>query len=168
MSSKSAQLHHRNLPMLMLRARERVISHFRPLLKAHGITEQQWRVVRALLDVAALEPRDIGELCSISSPSLVGVLTRMQQLGLVTRRRVEHDQRRVHVALTPKARALAARMAPHIEATYRHIESTAGAQFVAQLHQALDQLLGTLEPAPDLPGTPGIGQVQRTRTARRA
>src|SRR5947209_12909335 len=68
-------LQHRNLPMLMLRGRERVISYFRPLLKAQGITEQQWRVVRVLLDVPALEPREIAELCSISSPSLVGVLT---------------------------------------------------------------------------------------------
>jgi homoprotocatechuate degradation regulator HpaR len=149
MSPKSAHLHHRNLPMLMLRARERVISHFRPLLKSHGITEQQWRVVRALLEVPALEPREIGELCSISSPSLVGVLTRMQQLGFVTRRRVEHDQRRVHVALTPKARALAARMAPQIESIYQHIESVVGPGFFTELHHALDRLLATLEPVPD-------------------
>src|SRR5215475_4833677 len=107
----SKKLHHRNLPLLLLQARERVISHFRPILNANGITEQQWRIVRVLLEVPALEPRQIGELCAISSPSMAGVLERMEQAGYVARRRVEHDQRRVLVSLTLKSRALAASMA---------------------------------------------------------
>jgi homoprotocatechuate degradation regulator HpaR len=149
MTAKAIRLHHRNLPMLLLRARERVISHFRPVLKAHGFTEQQWRIVRVLLDVPALEPREIGELCSISSPSLVGVLARMQQLGLVNRRRVPHDQRRVHVSLTPRARALAARMAPQIEATYQRIKSVVGHDFLSRLEATVDELLATLAAGTD-------------------
>ncbi|MBV8911345.1 MAG: homoprotocatechuate degradation operon regulator HpaR, partial [Gammaproteobacteria bacterium] len=122
MTSRTPRLRHRNLPLLLLQARERVIAHFRPILNAHGITEQQWRIVRVLLEVPSLEPREIGESCRISSPSLAGVLTRMEELGLVTRRRVPRDQRRVRVALTSRARALAARMAPLINATYRRME----------------------------------------------
>src|SRR3569832_48065 len=109
---KPRRPHHRNLPLLLLQARERVISYFRPILNAHGITEQQWRIVRVLLEVPALEPRQIGELCAISSPSMAGVLERMEQAGYVSRRRVEHDQRRVLVSLTAKSRQLAAQMAP--------------------------------------------------------
>src|SRR5450755_1513018 len=106
MRSKPARLKHRNLPLLMLKAREHVIGRFRPLLNAHGITEQQWRVVRVLLEAGALEPREIGESCSLSSPSLAGVLARMEEIGLVNRRRLAHDQRRVRVSLTSKSRAL--------------------------------------------------------------
>jgi hypothetical protein len=45
----ASKFKHRNLPLLLLQARERVIGHFRPVLNAHGITEQQWRIVRLLL-----------------------------------------------------------------------------------------------------------------------
>jgi len=135
---------HRNLPLLLLQARERVISYFRPILNAHGITEQQWRIVRVLLEVPALEPRQIGELCAISSPSMAGVLERMEQGGYITRRRVQHDQRRVLVSLTAKSRRLAAEMSPDIEATYRRLENLLGTEFSNQLHGALDYLFEKL------------------------
>ena len=143
---KSRKLQHRNLPLLLLQARERVISYFRPILNAYGFTEQQWRIVRVLLEAPALEPRQIGEMCAISSPSMAGVLERMEQAGYVTRRRVEHDQRRVLVCLTAKSRQLAAQMAPEIDATYRRIEQRFGAEFSSQLHGVLDTLLEQLPP----------------------
>jgi homoprotocatechuate degradation regulator HpaR len=146
MTPTSTRLRHRNLPLLLLQARERVISHFRPILNANGVTEQQWRIVRVLYEVPSLEPREIVELCRISSPSMTGVLSRMEELGLVARRRLPHDQRRVRVSLTARARAMAARMAPKIDATYRRIEQNIGGEFSARLQQALDQLLATLEP----------------------
>lgn len=144
MGLKSTRLHHRNLPLVLLQARERVLSHFRPILNANGITEQQWRIVRVLFEKPSLEPREIVELCRISSPSMAGVLARMQELGLVRRRPVAHDQRRVRVSLTPRARAMAARMAPQIEATYRRIEQQIGEEFSERFQQALDQLLAML------------------------
>ena len=145
MGADSAGFRHRNLPLLLLQARERVIARFRPILNAHGITEQQWRIVRALMDTGPLEPREIGALCRISSPSLAGVLSRMEELGYITRRRLDHDQRRVRVSLTPRSRGLAARMAPRIEATYQGIESVIGAEFSARFYRALDELIGALE-----------------------
>lgn len=144
MSLKSTGLHHRNLPLVLLEARERVLSHFRPILNANRITEQQWRIVRVLYETPSLEPREIVEACRISSPSMAGVLARMQELGLVTRRRVHHDQRRVRVALTPRARAMAQRMAPQIEATYRLIEQCVGDEFMERFQSTLDQLLEKL------------------------
>jgi homoprotocatechuate degradation regulator HpaR len=139
----------RNLPMLLLRAREGVLAHFRPILKAHGVTEQQWRIVRVLMEEAGpLEPRQLVELCCISSPSLAGILARMDELGLVTRERVGHDQRRVRVSLTPASRRLAARMAPQIEAVYRDIEAHIGADFTARFYRTLDELITMMdEPA---------------------
>lgn len=150
MHSGSGKFKHRNLPLLLLQAREQVIARFRPILNAHGITEQQWRIVRALLDTGPLEPREIGLLCRISSPSLAGVLARMEELGLIKRRRFDHDQRRLHVSLTPRSRALSVRMAPQIEATYRDIETLIGAEFSSRFYRALDELIGALaahEPA---------------------
>ena len=36
MGRKTTRLRHRNLPLLLLQAREHVISHFRPILNAHA------------------------------------------------------------------------------------------------------------------------------------
>jgi homoprotocatechuate degradation regulator HpaR len=165
MALKSRKLHHRNLPLLLMQARERVISYFRPLLNAHGITEQQWRIVRVLLEVAALEPRQIGDLCAISSPSMAGVLERMEQAGYITRRRVEHDQRRVLVSLTSKSRELAAGMAREIDATYRRIEERLGTQFCERFHEVLDHVLERLPAQSEL--STGVADMEpRARKAR--
>ncbi|MFN8954252.1 MAG: homoprotocatechuate degradation operon regulator HpaR, partial [Burkholderiales bacterium] len=39
---------HRNLPRLLLEAREAVMFHTRPSLREHGLSDQQWRVLRVL------------------------------------------------------------------------------------------------------------------------
>jgi len=131
---------------MMLQAREHVIAHFRPILNAHGITEQQWRIVRLLLDTGPLEPHEIGELCRLSSPSLAGVLSRMENIGFVRRKRLANDQRRVLVSLTPRSRALASRMAPLIEAVYARIEDLLGKEFVEDFYRVLDDLIVKLRP----------------------
>ncbi|HNU09975.1 MAG TPA: homoprotocatechuate degradation operon regulator HpaR [Rubrivivax sp.] len=137
---------HRNLPLLLLQARERVIARFRPALQAAGVTEQQWRIVRCLFESGPLEPRQIALLCAFSSASLAGVLARMDDIGLVTRTRLGHDARRVQVALTPKGRALARQLAPRIEAIYREIEAAIGAPFARSFYDTLDELIVRLDP----------------------
>lgn len=141
---KDAPFQHRNLPLLLLQARESVISRFRPLLKAHGVTEQQWRIVRALVDLGPMEPRQIVQCCGISSPSLAGVLARMDEMGLVQRERFDSDARRVLVKLTPKSRGLAQRLAPKIEALYAEMEALIGTPFTQAFYAALDTLIARL------------------------
>jgi homoprotocatechuate degradation regulator HpaR len=132
--------------LLLLQARERVMGRFRPILNAHGVTEQQWRVVRALNENGPLEPRQIGEMCCISSPSMAGMLSRMEDMKLVDRRRMEQDQRRVLVSLTAKGTAMVEQITPLSEQTYRELESLLGPDFVSTLYEQLDRLLDVLEP----------------------
>ena len=49
----------RSLPMSLLRAREAVMRQFRPSLRNHGLTEQQWRILRALTAVEAIEVTEL-------------------------------------------------------------------------------------------------------------
>jgi homoprotocatechuate degradation regulator HpaR len=139
---------HRNLPLLLLLAREGVIGLFRPILKAHGLTEQQWRVLRVLVEFGPLEPHQIGRLCGLSSPSLTGILARMDAQGLVTRSALAHDKRRQAVAATARSLRLAARMAPQIEAAYQSLEDRLGASVMTQVYTTLDTLLQALEAQP--------------------
>jgi homoprotocatechuate degradation regulator HpaR len=141
-----AAFQHRNLPLLLLHARESVIAQFRPILNAHGFTEQQWRIVRALLETGPMEPRQIVQVCRISSPSLAGVLARMDEQGLVKRERMANDLRRVRVTLTAKSRARAETMAPLIEAAYREIERRLGAAEFEAFVAGLDRVIAGLGP----------------------
>jgi len=131
----------RNLPMLLLKAREAVICHFRPLLNHYGLTEQQWRVIRTLCEEEELEPRQICESCQILSPSLVGMLVRLEEMGLVERTRHPEDQRRILVRPTRRSKALVAEMAPLVEAQYHLLEKTLGKDLVAALYQVADRLI---------------------------
>jgi len=130
----------RNLPLLLLQVRELVMSRFRPMLNEAGVTEQQWRVLRALLSEGPLEPRQIVEICCLSSASLVGILVRMEDLGLISRKRVEGDQRRVLVSPSVKGEELATHLAPRIETIYRQLESDLGDEVMNGLLKNLDSV----------------------------
>jgi homoprotocatechuate degradation regulator HpaR len=143
----------RNLPLLLLQAREGVLDRFRPNLNAHGVTEQQWRVVRALVENGPMEPRQIGRICRISSPSLAGVLARMEDIDMVKRERLAQDQRRVMVSLTDRSRTLASAMAPKITALYAALESQVGSALLQRLEATLDELIDLLGDGPENDGS---------------
>src|ERR1700740_483694 len=84
----------RSLPMSLLRAREAVMRQFRPSLRKHDLTEQQWRILRALAAVDAVEVTELAHLASLLGPSLSRILRDLEARGLVTRKLVERDQRR--------------------------------------------------------------------------
>ena len=151
----SSHPRHRNLPQLMLQAREVLMAQFRPILNENGLTEQQWRIVRALLINGPLEPRQLCEVCQISSPSITGVLLRMEEAGLVERKRMEDDQRRLKVSVTARSRQLGRRMFPAIDAQYSRIEAIVGVDALSHVYDVLDTLLGALghAPAPDVDAT---------------
>lgn len=135
------KLAYRNLPLLFLRAREELLCHFRPIITHFGLTEQQWRILRAVSECEQLEPREICEICQILSPSLAGVLSRMEDLGLVTRTRMEEDQRRVIVRLTAKAESLVAELGPLIMEQYQIIEKAFGPELIRELYEVMDKVI---------------------------
>jgi homoprotocatechuate degradation regulator HpaR len=120
-----------------LKARDALMSHFRPVLNHFGVTEQQWRILRALDEPGQLEPRELCELCQILSPSMAGVLARMEELELVQRERMAQDARRVMVKLAPKGDRLFDEIAPLIERQYRMMEKAWGKGVLDDLSSAL-------------------------------
>lgn len=152
----SRRITYHNLPQQFLKARESLMSHFRPILNHFGVTEQQWRILRVLDEHGKLEPREICEMCQILSPSMTGMLNRMEELGLVARQRVPTDQRRVMVRLASRGDVLIDEIAPLIERQYRLIEQACGQEVIDTLRLALDSFvvaLGDNVPRVDLPET---------------
>ena len=46
---------HRNLPRVLLQARESVMAHTRSRLREHALSDQQWRVLRVLGEHGVVE-----------------------------------------------------------------------------------------------------------------
>lgn len=152
LNEAASDIPRRNLPLMLLQVRELVMSRFRPMLNEAGVTEQQWRVLRALLSEGALEPRQIVEICCLSSASLVGILVRMEDLGLILRKKVEGDQRRVRVTPSARGRRLAAKLAPQIQVLYAQLEADLGAEVVTSLIDTLDTVQAKLNFGAVTPG----------------
>ena len=126
-----------SLPMALMRARESVMRHFRPILTEHDVTEQQWRVLRALHD--ADEPLSVGELAArthLLGPSLSRMLVTLEDRSLIVRRAAD-DARRSEIVIAPGGRDVVAAVSPQSEAAYTAIGE--------QLDPGeLDQLYGLL------------------------
>lgn len=132
---------HRNLPRLLLQARESVMAHTRPSLREHGLSDQQWRVLRVLGEHGTVETGRVAREAFILGPSLTGVLSRMERDGLIRRARDPADQRRTVVEATDRGLALVATLSRAIEAHYDWMEKSLGKQKLAQLYALLDAVI---------------------------
>ncbi|MEJ1958283.1 MAG: homoprotocatechuate degradation operon regulator HpaR [Nitrosomonadales bacterium] len=128
-----------NLPQRFLKARDGLMGHFRHILNHFGLTEQQWRILRALDEHGQLEPREICDLCQFSSPSMAGMLTRLEEAELIERSRIIGDQRRVIVNLSSKGMELLSRVGPMIELQYAYLEEACGKQILDDLFVILER-----------------------------
>lgn len=129
-----------SLTLALLQAREAAMSFFRPSLNEHGLTEQQWRIIRILEQHGELEIYQLAELACILKPSMTGVLVRMEAAGMVHRRKAEQDQRRVLVTLADKGKASFDSMSQCMEANYQRLQDQFGEEKFQTLLGLLDDL----------------------------
>ena len=134
-------LKHRNLPSLLLQARESIMGHTRPFLRSHGLSDQQWRVLRVLGNGESLETGKVAQQAFLLGPSLTGVLSRMERDGLIERQKDPADQRRSVVSATPKGLQLAEQLAKDIARHYLGLEQAFGKDKLEDLYLLLDQLI---------------------------
>jgi len=137
---------HRNLPRLLLQARESVMAHTRPSLREHALSDQQWRVLRVLGEHGAVETGRVAREAYILGPSLTGMLARMERDGLITRSRDPQDQRRTVVEATAQGRKVVKRLSTSIEAHYQWLEASLGKAKLMQMYALLDELIALESP----------------------
>lgn len=130
-----------SLPMALLRAREATMRSFRPMLSEHDVTEQQWRVLRALAaEDDGLEVRELADQTFLLGPSLSRILANLERRRLIRRLAVATDQRKARIMLAPTGQRLVRTIAPRSEARYQQIESEFGAKNLRRLLAMLDDL----------------------------
>lgn len=126
-----------SLPMELLKAREAAMARFRPMLRGHGLTEQQWRVIRALAEFDRIDAGELAQKSFLLAPSLTRILQYLEAEGLIRRESDSADQRKSVVSLTDHGRRLFDRIAPQSEAMYSDIETAFGKERLNELYELL-------------------------------
>jgi len=134
----------RSLAMLLIRSREAVMQRWRPFLHERGITDQQWRVMRALREVDSLEIVELGKRCCIHPASLSRILPNLAAEGIISRRHKATDQRRVIVSLSPRGRRVTEKIVAEGERIYEELARDIGQERLDHLNGRREELIDLL------------------------
>jgi homoprotocatechuate degradation regulator HpaR len=134
----------RSLPMALLRARESVMGEFRPMLNRHGVTEQQWRVIRVLAEAGELDATEVSVRASLLAPSLTRMIRTLEDRKFIKRRSDKSDGRRVILQIAPNGADLIEKVLPESSAIYQSLEDKFGTQKLNTLLDLLDELIASM------------------------
>ena len=131
------------------------MAHTRPSLRAHGLSDQQWRVLRVVGEhadeAAGVETGRVAREAYLLGPSLTGVLTRMERDGLIVRARCPQDARRTVVRATAQGLAKVQALSETIEAHYAWMERELGKTKLTALYELLDGVIALQAPQDGAP-----------------
>jgi len=130
----------RSLPIALLRAREAVMGHFRPMLAAHDLTEQQWRVIRILAEQETVDASEMAEKAFILAPSLTRIIRSLEERGIITKHKDDNDGRRVLLQITAAGMAIIHEVAPESRIIYDRLEKHFGRDKIELLLDMLDEV----------------------------
>ncbi len=116
------------------------MAHFRPSLQHYGITEQQWRVLRALTSIEVIEVTELAKATFLLPPSLSRILKDLEERGLLHRRISAEDMRRGLISISPEGRSLIESAGRDSEAIYAEITRRYGADKLGRLQELLRDL----------------------------
>lgn len=133
-----------SLPILLLRSRVVVARRFNHALRRHGLTEQQWRILRSLSLDDFAEVTELAERVDLLPSSLSRILRDLSERGLVVRTTARDDGRRTLSIITPQARVLVAETMVDVELIYTEIDDSYGRDNVLELRLRLASLIDAL------------------------
>jgi len=81
-------------------------------LAEHGVSFGHWTFLRILWAHDGLTQRELSEQAGVMEPTTFAAIKAMEKLGYVTRKQLPDNRKNVYVHLTPKGRALKAKLVP--------------------------------------------------------
>ena len=81
-------------------------------LAEHGVSFGHWTFLRILWVHDGLTQRELSEQAGVMEPTTFSAIKAMEKLGYVTRKQLPDNRKNVYVHLTPKGRALKAKLVP--------------------------------------------------------
>lgn len=122
-------------------AAKEVVRCYRPFLDPLGLTYTQYIAMMALWEHKVLTINQLGKLLYLDSGTLTPMLKKMEQAGLLVRRRSETDERSVVINLTPKGEALREQAVNIPDEMAQYVKLNANDTI--QLYHLLHRLLGS-------------------------
>lgn len=118
---------------------------YRPVLDKVGLTYTQYVTLVALSEEDDLTVGDLGDRLFLESNTLTPILKKLEQLGLVERRRDPADERQVRIKVTAKGRKLKQQVE---DSASRLIEATGLGGDFAKVQRTIAKLRDNLLAAP--------------------
>jgi DNA-binding MarR family transcriptional regulator len=106
-------------------------------LSEHAVSIGHWTFLRILWDKDGLTQRELSEQAGLMEPTTLSAVRAMEQLGYVTRRQQGTNRKNVYVFLTPKGRALKAKLVPLAEDVNRIAAHGVAASDIATTRRTL-------------------------------
>lgn len=136
------------LPIALLRARIATSHRFKPYTDDAGLTQPQWRVLRALAGEASLDSRELAKRSALLPPSVSRIVRDLEQRGFVTP--AESDNRRHKpMKITEEGFQLVEVIGQKANAVYQEIEAAYGKEELHDLVTRLNRLIEICEALPD-------------------
>ena len=131
--------------MALMRLRELLMAEFRPIVSAHDVTEQQWRVLRVLKEVDEIAASELADRALILAPSLSRILKVLGARDFIAMDRSPGDGRRARIRLTDEGRGFIRSVSPKSAQAYARIEATIGHDRFEALLTLIDEASCLLE-----------------------
>lgn len=129
------------LGMQLLKARDILLSEYRPVFREHNLTEQQWRILRFLVLQSPMDAASLSEKSVILAPSLTRIMRDLETRGLVVKSRNTIGPSRIHISITAEGKALVESMFPQIAERLQKVSSRLEPEERDQLKALLNKLI---------------------------
>ncbi len=129
-----------SLTIQLLRTREALMQHFRPMLGARDVSETQWRVLRSLFERGEMEALELAQVSAIMAPSLTRILKVLEERGLISTARHPTDGRRVLISISQAGRDFMAEALPEMQRIYGQLSLAIDSQRMQELQKLLKEV----------------------------
>lgn len=124
-------------------------------MSRHGVRVGQNIILEVLWHEDGLTPGEIARRLHLATPTVVNAATRMEDAGLLTRKRDSADARLVRLYLTRHARSIKKAIQQERSALEHHATNTLTTQERRHLHTALAKIIDSLSQNEEPPSDPG-------------
>lgn len=124
----------------LLATREALMAQIRPILREAGVTEQQWRVLRVLVDEGTVDSSRLAREALLHPASVTRIVREMNERALVTKETDLEDGRRSLVSIMPEGRALVKHTGERTVLILRSYYKAFGADRLSNLIEELREL----------------------------
>lgn len=83
-----------------------VVKKYKPYLDEIGLTYTQYIVMMVMWEKKSLNVKSLGECLYLDSGTLTPLLKKLESMGLISRARMESDERNLVVKITPEGESL--------------------------------------------------------------